>query len=114
MHVLVSIGHHCAAAIPSSFADNVYRCRKKRICVAHHRADIEIVFPVLDRHMKWVSPGVEIGDDGLARPITIRIDHIASIAIGQEFGIEVSTLRPRFWMGPDPHSYFGRELILGF
>ena len=46
---------------------------------AHHGADIGIVVEIFNRHMQWVPPLVQIGDNGRQRPVSVGVDHVAPV-----------------------------------
>src|SRR5699024_3084440 len=78
--------------------------------VAHHRADVEVVFPVLDRHVERVPPGIQVRDDRVHGPIPVPVDDVPAIARLPHFGIQPVVVRPRFLDGPDPH--LGRVVVV--
>ena len=65
--VLVAVGDHRPAAVPPPPADDVHLGGQERVGVAHDRADVEVVLPVLDGDVERVPALVEVGDDRLAR-----------------------------------------------
>lgn len=62
---------------------------------------IEVVTPVLHGHMETVSSCVQIGDDRLALPVPVVVDHIAPVALCQQGGVVALVLRPGQGMRPD-------------
>ncbi len=52
--VLVTIGDHGAPPVPLALTDDVHLGGEERVGVAYHRADVEVVLPVLDRDMEVV------------------------------------------------------------
>ena len=111
--MLITIGDHGSATVPSPLADDMDRGRQEGVGVTHDRADVEVVLPVLDGNVKWVTAGVEVGDDRLARPVPISIDHIATVTVRQEVGIEPGIVGPRFRVGPDPYFVICHRTTLG-
>ena len=97
----IAVGDHRSSAVPASPADDVYARDIEGVCGPHDRADVEVVFPVLDRYPQWVSPCLKIGNDGLNRPVAIAIDDIPAIAVRKELGIKPGVLRPRLGMRSD-------------
>ena len=51
---------------------------------AHDRADVEVVLPVLDRHVEVVPAGVEVGDDRLEPPVAVAVHDVAPVALGEQ------------------------------
>ena len=100
--MLVPVGDHCAAPVPSPSTHDVHPGGQEGVGVANHGADVEVVFPVLDSHVEWVSTGVQVGDDGLHRPISVAVGHVASVAAGQQFRVEPMVVGPRLGVGPYP------------
>jgi len=100
-NVLISVGNHGTASIPSTLSDHDYFRSKKGICGAHHRADVQVVTPILDRDGEFVAPGVEIGDDRLDRPVSVLIDDVTAVALAQQIVVVARILRPRLRMRAD-------------
>ncbi len=92
--VLVAIGDHGPAPIPPAAADDVHLGREERVGVTHHGADIEVMLPILDRHVETVPAPVEVGHDGLAAPVPVAIDDIAAVAMRQKLGVVLLVGRP--------------------
>ena len=101
--VLIAIGDHRTAAIPSSLAHDVNLCREERVGVAHNGADVEIVLPVLDGDVKGMPLAIEVVDDGLEAPVAVAVDDVAGVAVGQELGVEAVVVGPGEGMGADRH-----------
>ena len=85
--VLVPIGHHRPAAIPSAAADDDHLGGEKRIRRAHDGSDVHVVLPVLDRHGELVSARIEVGDDRRDRPISVSVEDVAAVAVREQLGI---------------------------
>ena len=51
VHVDVAIGDHRAPTIPVALAHNMHTRDIERVGCAHDGADVQIVLPVLHRHM---------------------------------------------------------------
>ncbi|GLU49724.1 hypothetical protein Nans01_40750 [Nocardiopsis ansamitocini] len=60
------------------------------------------MLPVLHGDMEGVALGVEVGDDGLAPPVTVLVHDVAAIAFREELGIVVIPSGPRARPGADP------------
>ncbi len=67
-------------------------------------ADVEVVLPVLDRHVESVASRVQVGDDGLTAPIAVGVHHIATVAVAQQLPIPVLVGREGPSQGPTPTS----------
>jgi hypothetical protein len=80
----------------------VHRRREEGVGVAHDRADVQVVAPVLDGDVERVPAGVEVGDDGVHPPVAVAVHHIAPVAQRQELGVETGIVGPRTRVGPDP------------
>ena len=93
-NVLVAVRHHRAAAVPAAPADDVHGSGAEGVGVAHHRADVEVVLPVLHRHVERMAARVQVLHDGLVAPVAIAVDDVAAVTGGQQFGIEAGILRP--------------------
>ena len=92
--MLVAIRDHGPAPVPAAAPDDVHLPGQEGIRGAHHRADVEVVAPVLDRHVEAVAPLVEGGHDGLQPPVAELVDHVAAVAVAQQLGVPVLTVRP--------------------
>jgi hypothetical protein len=57
------------------------------------------VLPVLDRHVEGMPTLIEVGNDGLTAPVSIVIDHVPAIAVGQKLRIEMGVVGPGQRMG---------------
>jgi hypothetical protein len=96
--VLISIGDHCPATIPSLAPDNVHFLGQESIRSTHDRADVEIVIEVLDGHVERMTPRVEILDDCVESPVTVFINDISTVAVAQQLGIKSIIVGPGKWM----------------
>ncbi len=110
-YVLVAIGHHRSSAVPATTADDVHRLGQERVGVAHDRADVEVVLPVLDRDVERVPHRVEVGHDRIDAPVPVAIDHIAAIADREQLGIETIIVGPRQRMGAHPDVVEARGVV---
>ncbi|GAA2505173.1 hypothetical protein Ahu01nite_041830 [Winogradskya humida] len=81
--------------------------------VADHRADVEVVLPILDRDVEGVPALIEVGHHSLALPVAIPVDDIAPIPFDKELGVEVLTGRQRSRPGTDAHILCMGRLIGG-
>src|SRR6476620_1931745 len=95
-HVEIAVGDHRSSAVPASPADNVHARDVEGVCGPHYRADVEVVFPVLDRYPQRVPPSLKIGNDRLNRPVAVAIDDIPAIAMLKQLRVEPAVVRP--WM----------------
>ena len=94
LDVLVAIGDHGAALVPAAAAHDVHGVGAERVRAAHNRTDVHIVLPVFDRHVKQVPLLVEVVLDRLGAPVAVPVDHVAGVAVLEQFGIEVLLGRP--------------------
>lgn len=70
-------------------------CRRpKRVGVANHGADVEVMFPVLDRDMERMTSTLQFLNDCLVAPVSKLVDHVAGIASFQERFIQSGILWP--------------------
>ncbi len=92
---LVAVGHHGAAAVPAATADDVHGVHREGIGGAHHGADVGVAAEVLDRDVQRVPAGVDVGDDRLARPIAVRVNDVAGVAVAQQVGVIAWVIRWR-------------------
>lgn len=99
LDVLISVGDHCTTPVPASLSDDVHAVGKEGVGISHDGSNVEIVLPILDGDVESVAPIVEIGDDRFLGPIAILVDHVAGIAVRQEFGVEMRIIRPGKRMG---------------
>ena len=83
---LVAVGHHGAAPVPAAPPDDVHGVDGERVGGPHHRADVGVVAEVLDRDVQRVPARVDVGDDRLARPVPVRVDDVAGVAVAQQSG----------------------------
>jgi Thioesterase-like superfamily len=101
--VLVAVGDHGAAAVPAAAADDVNLRREERVRVAHDRADVEVVLPVLDRDVERVAAGVEVGDDRVPPPVAVAVNDVAAVTGGEQRRIQPGVVRPRLGVGADAY-----------
>ena len=119
-HVLVAVGHHRPAPVPPPVADDVHLTGEERVGGPDDRADVEVVLPVLDRHVEVVPPGVEVGDDRLHRPVAVPVDHVPPVALGEQPRVVLVALGERPLPRADAdlglpvrHRVVRRPLLLG-
>ena len=93
--VLVHVGHHGPPSVPFALPDDVDLGGEKGVGGSDDRADVAVVFPVLDGDVELVSTTIEIGDNRLDRPVPVLIEDIAAIATSQELRIEAGVIGPR-------------------
>ena len=84
--VLITVGDHGAPAVPASPAHDVHRVDGERIRGANDRPDVGVVAEVLDRDVQRMSPGIDIGDDRLPRPIAVGVNDVAGVAVRNSSG----------------------------
>lgn len=92
-YMLVTIGHHSTSAIPASAANDMDLLGQKRVCRAHHCADIHVVLPVLNSDMKIVAALVEIRNDRVHQPVAVLVGDVAPISLGQQLRVIVRLRR---------------------
>ncbi len=96
MHqVLVAIGDHRTSAIPPLAPHNVNSLREESIRGAHDGADIRVVFEIFDCDMQRMAPLIQVCDDSLHRPVPVRINHVAAIALVEKLRVELGPRRAR-------------------
>jgi hypothetical protein len=93
-NVEVAVGDHGASPVPAATADDVYATNVERVGRTHHRANVEVVFPVLDRNLQDMAPGLKIGNDGTDGPVAIAIENIAPVTLFEELGVKPWVVRP--------------------
>ena len=76
----VAVGHHRATAVPATPADDVHAGHVERVGGPHHRADVEVVLPVLDGDPERMPCAVEVGDDRSRAASTDSDRHVAAVA----------------------------------
>ena len=52
-----------------------------------HRADVEVVLPVLDRDMEPVPGPVQVRDDRLEPPVPVAVRDIAAVAVPEQLRV---------------------------
>ena len=79
---MVTVGDHGAAAVPAFFSDDVHAGGEKSVGVAHHGADVQVVFPVFYGHVKVVTILIEFFHYGFSAPVTKAVNNVAAVALG--------------------------------
>src|SRR3954470_13236931 len=102
-HVLVAVGDHRTPSVPALLPDDVHRLGQEGVRGPDDGADVEVVPPVLDGHVKGVPASVEVGDDRLDGPVAVAVDDVAPVAVREQFGVVPRVRRPR--PGPGAHPY---------
>lgn len=102
-HMLVSISHHGATAIPALAAHDVDLFRQEGIGRAHDGADVEIMCEVLDSDVEVMAARIEVRDDRLKPPVPVLVNDITSITLTQQVRVEVGVIRPRALPRADTH-----------
>ena len=85
---------------------------QERVRGAHHRPDVEVVQPVLDRHVEAVPAGVEVGHDRLAPPVAVPVDDVAPVAVARAARGPARVVRPRAGPGTDADSLVTLRLVI--
>jgi hypothetical protein len=49
---------------------------------------------VLDPHMEGMTPGVEVGNDGLKTPVPVLVHDIATVTVCEKRGVETAVVWP--------------------
>ena len=101
LDVLVALGDHGAPPVPAAPTDDVDGGGAEGVGVAHDRADVQVVAPVLDGHVERVPAGVEVGDDRVDRPVPVAVDDVAPVTVGEQVGVEARIVGPRPRVRPD-------------
>jgi len=83
LDMLVAMSRHCSASIPATLADDMHSGRKKGVCVAYDCADVEVVFPILDRNVEAVASTVEVFDDRIDAPVAELVGDVSIVAVGR-------------------------------
>jgi len=47
---------------------------------SHYGADVEVMLPVFNRHVKFVALGIEVGDNRIHLPVAVLVDDVAAVA----------------------------------
>lgn len=92
--MLIAVGDHRTAPVPSPLADDVHLGCEEGVGVANHGADVEVVLPVLDGNVKPVPPLIQVGHDRVVSPVAVAIDDVAPIALGEQRGVEAGVIGP--------------------
>ena len=107
-HVLVAVGHHC----PRQFH------RRRPTMVTSAARDAFAVRTTVPMFRSWRQFSIATAnscrrhrgrDDGLNPPISVAVDDVAAITVGEQFGIEPRVIRPRLGVRPDPTSTTWRK-----
>ena len=61
--MLITIRHHRTTTIPTATPNNMDLLRQHRIRRAHHRANIQIMLPILNRHMKIMAARIQVSNN---------------------------------------------------
>jgi hypothetical protein len=54
-NVLIAVGHHRTAPVPTLMTDNVHLGRQESVGRANDRTDVKVVLPVLNGNVKTVA-----------------------------------------------------------
>ena len=84
MNVLVPVGDHRSSPVPAATPNDVDGRRQERIRCANHRADVEVVLPVLDRDVERMPARVKVGDDRVVPPVPVVVGDVASVTLAQQ------------------------------
>ena len=85
--------------------------RQHRIRSTHHRANIQIMLPILNRHMKIMAARIQVSNNRVHRPVTVLIHHVTAVALTQQLLIPVVALRPRALPRTHTHLKTGSTLL---
>ncbi len=79
---------------------------RERIGRANDGAYVGVVREVLDRHVQRVPSGVDVGDDRVARPISVGVDDVAPVTVFEQFGVvlRIGGRGCPELVGPRPHT----------
>ena len=85
---------------------------------AHDRTDVHVVLPVLDGDVERVPVRVEVGDDGIHRPVPVPVYDVPPVAGGEQLAVVARVVRPlvdtaRPWPDADRQLRFGGVGVLG-
>ena len=83
-----------AAPVPATTAHDVHPSHPEGVRVAHDGADVEVVLPVLDRHLEREAVTVEVRHDGLDGPVAVAVRHVATVTLREQLRVEVVALGP--------------------
>ena len=110
-HMLITIRHHRTTTIPAATPNNMDLLRQHRIRSTHHRANIQIMLPILNRHMKIMAARIQVSNNRVHRPVTVLIHHVTAVALTQQLLIPMVTLRPRALPRAHTHLKTGSTLL---
>ncbi len=99
---LIAVGHHGAAPVPASTADDVHGVDGERVGRPHHGADVRVVAEVLDRDVQRMPAPVDVGDDRVTRPVPVCVNDVAGVAVTQQRGVVPRVVGQRTF--PRPHA----------
>ena len=85
--------------------------RQHRIRRAYHRANIQIMLPILNRHMKIMAARIQVSNNRVHRPVTILIHHVTAVTLTQQLLIPMVALRPRTLPRAHTHLKTGSTLL---
>src|SRR5690625_1941685 len=94
VQVQIAVGDHRPAPVPPATAHDVHAGHGKGVCRAYHRADVEVVPEVLDRHVQPVAAGVQVGDDRLDAPVAVVVGHVAPVPLGEQLRVQPRVVGP--------------------
>ena len=92
--MLVAVRYHRAAPVPTLPAHDVDLLGQKRVRGAHDRADVHVVFKVLNSDMERVPARIQICDDRVQRPVTVGIDNVSGVAVFEVLRVVARIIRP--------------------
>ena len=110
-HMLITIRHHRTTTIPAATPNNMDLLRQHRIRRAYHRANIQIMLPILNRHMKIMAARIQVSNNRVHRPVTVLIHHVTAVALTQQLLIPVVALGPRALPRSHTHLKTGSTLL---
>ena len=110
-HMLITIRHHRTTTIPTATPNNMDLLRQHRIRGTHHRANIQVMLPILNRHMKIMAARIQVSNNRVHRPVTVLIHHVTAVALTQQLLIPVVALGPRALPRAHTHLKTGGTLL---
>ena len=109
--MLITIRHHRTTTIPAATPNNMDLLRQHRIRSTHHRANIQVMLPILNRHMKIMAARIQVSNNCVHRPVTVLIHHVTAVALTQQLLIPMVTLGPRALPRAHTHLKTGSTLL---
>src|SRR3954452_15524856 len=86
--------------VPAPAADDVHLGGEEPVRRPDDGPDVQVVAEVLDGPVEGVPAPFEVGHDRVEGPVAVAVDHVAPVAVREEFRIQPRILRP----GADPRA----------